>query len=77
MKATQLSAPQQTLEIELPMPHVGPHDVLLKTNYVGLCGSDLNSYLGKNPLVNYPVIPGHELAATIVQVGKEVPVKLK
>jgi 2-desacetyl-2-hydroxyethyl bacteriochlorophyllide A dehydrogenase len=34
---------------------------------VGLCGSDLNSFLGLNPLVSYPRIPGHEVSATIVQ----------
>ncbi len=33
---------------------------------VGLCGSDLNSYRGKNPLVRFPRILGHEVAATIV-----------
>jgi threonine dehydrogenase-like Zn-dependent dehydrogenase len=34
---------------------------------IGLCGSDLNSYRGRNPLVRYPRIPGHEIAATILQ----------
>ena len=36
---------------------------------VGLCGSDLNSYRGRNPLVSYPRIPGHEIAATVVDPG--------
>jgi threonine dehydrogenase-like Zn-dependent dehydrogenase len=39
--------------------------VLLKVRMVGLCGSDLNSYRGKNPLVRFPRIPGHEVAATV------------
>jgi threonine dehydrogenase-like Zn-dependent dehydrogenase len=30
-----------------------------------LCGTDLSTYLGKNPLVTYPRIPGHEIAATL------------
>ena len=34
---------------------------------VGLCGSDLNSFRGLNPLVSYPRIPGHEVSATVVQ----------
>ena len=34
---------------------------------IGLCGSDLNSFRGKNPLVTFPRIPGHEVAATIVE----------
>jgi 2-desacetyl-2-hydroxyethyl bacteriochlorophyllide A dehydrogenase len=42
-------------------------DVLLQVRRVGLCGSDLNSFRGKNPMVTYPRIPGHEVAATIVE----------
>jgi D-ribose pyranase len=33
---------------------------------IRLCGSDLNSLRGKNPVVTFPPIPGHEAAATIV-----------
>lgn len=47
----------------------GPADVLLKVRMVGLCGSDLRSYQGKNPLVTFPRIPGHEIAATVVESG--------
>jgi threonine dehydrogenase-like Zn-dependent dehydrogenase len=45
----------------------------LKTRLIGLCGTDLSTFRGKNPLVSYPRIPGHEIAATIVEVGAEVP----
>src|SRR5580698_9564111 len=48
-------------------------EVLLRVRYVGLCGSDLNSYRGKNPMVSYPRIPGHEVAATIVETSKSHP----
>jgi threonine dehydrogenase-like Zn-dependent dehydrogenase len=41
-------------------------EILLKVKRVGLCGSDLNSYRGKNPLMQFPRILGHEVAATIV-----------
>jgi threonine dehydrogenase-like Zn-dependent dehydrogenase len=34
---------------------------------VGLCGSDLNSYRGNNPMVSYPRILGHEIAGTVVE----------
>jgi threonine dehydrogenase-like Zn-dependent dehydrogenase len=40
--------------------------VLLKVRMVGLCGSDLNSFRGSNPLVSFPRILGHEVAATVV-----------
>jgi threonine dehydrogenase-like Zn-dependent dehydrogenase len=39
-------------------------NVLLKVRMVGFCGSDLNSFREKNPLVTFPRIPGHEVAAT-------------
>ena len=42
-------------------------NVLLRVQMVGLCGSDLNSFRGKNPLVSFPRIPGHEVSATIVE----------
>lgn len=47
-----------------PVPQNG--DVLLKVRRVGLCGSDLNSFRGLNPLVTYPRILGHEISATVV-----------
>src|ERR1700678_1523979 len=45
-------------------------DVLLKVRMIGLCGTDLNSYRGKNPMVSFPRIPGHEVAATIGETSK-------
>jgi 2-desacetyl-2-hydroxyethyl bacteriochlorophyllide A dehydrogenase len=44
-------------------------DLLLKVRMVGLCGSDLNSFRGLNPLVSFPRIPGHEVCATVVKGG--------
>lgn len=58
-------------EAEKPRPAKG--EVLLKMQYVGFCGSDLSTYLGKNPLVSYPRVPGHEISGIIVELGQEVP----
>ena len=41
-------------------------EVMLKVRMIGLCGSDLNSFRGKNPMVSFPRIPGHEIGATVV-----------
>ncbi|GAC1515879.1 MAG: zinc-binding alcohol dehydrogenase family protein [Gemmatimonadaceae bacterium] len=54
-------------------PEMGPDEVLLCIRTIGFCGSDLNSYRGLNPLVSYPRIPGHEIAATVQQIGPGVP----
>ncbi len=48
-------------------------EVLLRVRVVGMCGSDLSSFAGRNPLVSYPRIPGHEIAATIEERGRDVP----
>ncbi|WP_346857568.1 zinc-binding alcohol dehydrogenase family protein [uncultured Draconibacterium sp.] len=58
-------------EREKPQPKAG--ELLLKLKYVGFCGSDLSTYLGKNPLVKYPRIPGHEISAVIESKGENVP----
>jgi threonine dehydrogenase-like Zn-dependent dehydrogenase len=66
MKALVLQKPgQASIEI-VPEPVASDGDVLLKVRMVGLCGSDLNSFRGLNPLVSFPRIPGHEVSATIV-----------
>lgn len=56
----------------MPDPLVKGEDLLLKVRMIGLCGSDLNSFRGKNPMVSYPRIPGHEVAATVVQGNSQV-----
>ena len=46
---------------EVPIPEIGDHDVLLKTEAVSVCGSDLHQWLGGiSWQVNYPCILGHE-----------------
>jgi threonine dehydrogenase-like Zn-dependent dehydrogenase len=40
----------------------------MRVRRIGLCGTDLSTFLGKNPLVSYPRIPGHEVAATLERV---------
>ncbi len=57
--------------------HINADQVLVKIKKVGFCGSDLNTFRGLNPIVSYPRIPGHEIAAEIVEVGAEVPAELK
>src|SRR2546421_7437685 len=51
----------------VPEPVATNGNILLKVQMVGLCGSDLNSFRGLNPLVSFPRIPGHEVCATVVQ----------
>lgn len=69
MKAIVLEEPGRAVVKDVPEPRRGEDDVLLAVRKIGLCGSDLNSFRGRNPLVSYPRIPGHEIAATVVDPG--------
>ena len=58
---------------ELPVPEFGDEDVLLAVQAVGVCGSDLHQYHGKQSWkVNYPVVLGHEFGGFIAKAGSRV-----
>ncbi len=77
MKALQITEPGRLEVIDLPVPAAGSGEVLLRMEYVGFCGSDLNTFRGANALAKSPVIPGHEIGAVIETVGDGVPDFLK
>ena len=77
MKAIQILEPSVMKVVDLAAPQAGDDEVLLKLEYVGFCGSDLSTFRGGNPMVRMPVVPGHEVGATIVSIGKNVPEGLK
>ena len=76
MKAIQIPATNEMQVVDINKPIVKEGEVLLKIHYVGFCGSDLNTFLGKNPMVKMPVIPGHEIGAVIEEVSEGVPTSL-
>jgi alcohol dehydrogenase/L-iditol 2-dehydrogenase len=58
---------------EIPVPVIGEEDVLLRVEAVGICGSDLHQYHGKQSWrVNYPVVLGHEFAGVVETLGRRV-----
>jgi threonine dehydrogenase-like Zn-dependent dehydrogenase len=71
MKSLILTGPGETRVTELAdQPETD--GVLLRVDLVGLCGSDLNSFRGRNPLVTYPRVLGHEVAGTVISGGKTI-----
>jgi 2-desacetyl-2-hydroxyethyl bacteriochlorophyllide A dehydrogenase len=73
MKAIRLEAPRQFAPFEMNAPAApGPDEVLVRTHRVGICGTDISSYLGKFPFFSYPRIPGHELGVEVLAVGSNV-----
>ena len=70
MKALVLEEPGKAVLKRIEEPIVAAQDeILLQVRMVGLCGSDLNSYRGRNPMVSYPRIPGHEVSATVADLN--------
>lgn len=78
MKAIQISHSQELNIIDVESPKAPAEgEVLLKLCYVGFCGSDLNTFRGRNTMALNPVIPGHEVGAVIEAIGPGVPEALK
>jgi len=77
MKAGVIEGPRRLRLAEVPVPDVGPEDVLVKVRNVGICATDLEIYQGVMPYyltgqASYPIIPGHEWSGEIVAVGSKV-----
>jgi NADPH:quinone reductase-like Zn-dependent oxidoreductase len=66
MKAARLIQPYDARIESIALVEPSQSSILLKVHMVGLCGSDLNSFRGRNPMVRFPRILGHEVAATVV-----------
>jgi len=73
MKAVSLPKPGKVEIIDIPEPTPGPEEVLVQVCYVGLCGTDLNSYRGLSPLMTYPRVVGHEISGVVLDKGASVP----
>jgi threonine dehydrogenase-like Zn-dependent dehydrogenase len=67
MQALVMKEPGEVAVETVPRPVPAAGEVLLQVRRIGLCGSDLNSYRGKNPMVVFPRILGHEVAATVIE----------
>ena len=72
MKQALMTEPGNIIFQDVPMPEVGLDDVLIKLEKIGVCGSDIHVWHGKHPYTSYPVVQGHEIAATVVELGTNV-----
>ncbi len=78
MKAIKIFHDKKLEVIDIEKPKTLQGEVLLKLHFIGFCGSDLAFLLeGANTMALNPVIPGHEIGATIEAVGVGVPKGLK
>jgi D-arabinose 1-dehydrogenase-like Zn-dependent alcohol dehydrogenase len=73
MRVAQISGPKGRFEIvERPMPQVAPGTLRIKVAACGVCHSDSLVKEGFWPGLQYPRVPGHEVAGTIDAVGEGV-----
>jgi alcohol dehydrogenase len=73
MKAVYYKDFKGKVEIkEVPKPTVSPDSVIIKVGATGLCRSDWHGWMGHDPDIVLPHVPGHELAGTIVEIGSEI-----
>jgi alcohol dehydrogenase len=56
----------------VPDPVPAPEGVVIKVEATGLCRSDWHGWMGHDPDIRLPHVPGHELAGTVVAAGKRV-----
>ena len=73
MKAVRLVKIGQPLELhDIPVPEVGPQDVLVKVKAAGICHSDAHYRAGVSPVRPLPMTLGHEVAGIVEKVGETV-----
>ncbi|HEX5118019.1 MAG TPA: zinc-binding dehydrogenase [Pseudonocardiaceae bacterium] len=73
MKALRFVGGAAAEVADLPVPDIGPDEVLVASRAVGVCHSDIELLEGRYIIpFEYPVIPGHEWAGQIVATGRDV-----
>ena len=72
MKSLLLSEYSHLEVVDIPVPTVGPDEVLVRVEACGICGSDVHGYDGSSGRRIPPIVMGHEAAGTIAAAGSEV-----
>lgn len=71
MKALVMESPRNAVVKEVPYPAPGPDEITIQVKRTGICGTDLHIYQGTF-MPTYPLIPGHEFAGVVHEVGANV-----
>lgn len=76
MKALIKAKPESGIWMsDVPMPEVGPNDVLIKIKKTAICGTDIHIFNWDEwaqKHINIPQVIGHEFVGEVVEIGKEV-----
>ena len=72
MKTIILEEPGRFVAVDTEPPGApGPGEALVRVKQVGICGTDLHAYRGRQPYFTYPRILGHELGVEVVEIGPQ------
>jgi len=55
---------------DVPVPEVGPEDILIRVRFCGVCHTDLHAVEGELPETKLPLIPGHEVIGVVERAGE-------
>ncbi|WP_406223821.1 NAD(P)-dependent alcohol dehydrogenase [Streptomyces canus] len=66
------SATEPLVPMTVERREVGPHDVLIEVKYTGICHSDIHHARSDWREETYPLVPGHEIAGVVSEVGSDV-----
>jgi (R,R)-butanediol dehydrogenase / meso-butanediol dehydrogenase / diacetyl reductase len=72
MRGIVWHGPEQMSVEEVESPEVGPGQVIVRPEATGICGSEIEGYLGKMGNRTPPLVMGHEFAGTVTEVGDGV-----
>jgi L-iditol 2-dehydrogenase len=72
MKAAVCTEPRHIEIRDVDVPEPGEGEVLVRVKSTGLCGSDVDGYLQRHPMIGYPIILGHECAGVVAKPGPGV-----
>ncbi|WP_186796066.1 alcohol dehydrogenase catalytic domain-containing protein, partial [Salmonella enterica] len=70
MKTLICNNPGNIEYIERDIPHLKEDEVLLKIKAVGICGTDIHAFAGRQPFFAYPRVLGHEICGVVEMLGK-------
>jgi uncharacterized zinc-type alcohol dehydrogenase-like protein len=66
------SATEDLVATTIERREVGPHDVMIEIKFAGICHSDIHTVRGDWGPQQYPLVPGHEIAGIVTEVGSAV-----
>lgn len=73
MRAVMIDAPNEAPYLSnVPDPEPPPHGAIVEVRATGVCRSDWHAWVGHDPTVRFPHVPGHEFAGVVRAVGAQV-----